>query len=48
MGSAVDKYVQLKLVMGWRRFLPFRLVRRDPQLVCLAFQSPPAMNLVPR
>ena len=48
MGSAVDKYVQLKLVMDWRRFLPFRVVRRDPQLVCLSFQLPPAMNLVSR
>jgi len=48
VGSAVNKYVQLKLVMDWRKFLPFRVVRRDPQLVCLAFQSLPIMNLVPK
>ena len=30
------------------RFLTFGVVNLEPQLVCLAFQTPPAINLFPR
>jgi hypothetical protein len=48
VGVPADRYVQLWRVMDCIKFLPFGVVNLDPQSVCLAFQSPPAMNLGPR
>jgi hypothetical protein len=47
VGVPADRYEQLCLVMDYIKFLPFGVVNLDPQSVCLAFQSPPAMNLGP-
>jgi len=46
VGSPVDIYEQF--VIDCSRFLPFGVVNLEPQLVCLVFQSPPAINLFPR
>ena len=48
MGVPADRYEQLWCIMDCIRFIPFVVVSLDPQSVCLAFQSPPAMNRGPR
>jgi hypothetical protein len=40
VGSPVDKYFRLSCLIAVRRFRPLGVINLDPQVVCLAFQSP--------
>jgi hypothetical protein len=48
VGSPVDRYLRWSCLMAVKRLRPFGVINLDPQVVCLAFQSPAIRKWEPR